>query len=112
MERHLPARFQPGVQLGAEDISEIKRLLTRRDQHLQRLYREVRELQATLNVSRHSDGRGAAANIRLEDVPADMPSAGRIIRGLRHRVDEMEASTSWRITAPVRALKRLLSGKG
>jgi len=111
VERHLPDRFQPGMQLEAEDITEIKRLLKRRDQHLQRLYRCIQELQGTLNVSRHSGGRDAFSLTRLEDVPGDLKSAGRIIRGLRHRVDEMEASTSWRVTAPVRAIKRLISGK-
>ena len=47
----------------------------------------------------------------MEDYPTDLRSAGRMIQALRHRVDEMETSTSWRITAPVRAFKKLLSGK-
>ncbi|MCJ7816031.1 MAG: 2OG-Fe(II) oxygenase [Xanthomonadales bacterium] len=111
VERHLPDRFRPGMLLEVEDIAEIKRLLKRRDQHLQRLYRDIQGLQGTLNVSRYPGKRDAFSLTRLEDVPGDLKSAGRIIRGLRHRVDEMEASTSWRVTAPVRAIKRLISGK-
>jgi len=47
----------------------------------------------------------------MEDFPTDAKSAGYMIQALRHRVDELETSTSWRITAPVRAFKKLLSGK-
>jgi hypothetical protein len=111
VERHLPGRFQPGLQLQPEDVLEIKRLLQRRDQHLQRLYRENRELLGTLSASRYSGGQDGFSMGRLEDVPTDLRTAGRIIRELRHRVRELESSTSWRITAPVRAIKRLISGK-
>jgi hypothetical protein len=111
VERHLPDRFAPGMQLEVEDIEEIKRLLKRRDQHLQRLYRENRELLGTLSASRYPGGQDVFSMGRLEDVPTDLKSAGRIIRGLSHRVHELESSTSWRITAPVRAIKRLISGK-
>jgi len=110
VERHLPGRFQPGLQLEPEDVQEIKRLLKRRDQHLQRLYRENKELLGTLGASRHAGGQDGLSG-RLEEVPTDLKSAGRIIRGLRHRIHELETSTSWRITAPVRAIKRLISGK-
>jgi hypothetical protein len=111
VERHLPDRFRAGMQLQLEDLDEIKRLLKRRDQHLQRLYRENRELLGTLSASRHPGGRDVTSMVRLEDVPTDLKSAGRMIRELRHLIHELESSTSWRITAPVRAVKRLISGK-
>lgn len=111
VERHLPDRFQPGVQLTGEDINEVKLLLKRRDQHLQRLYRDIQKLLGELNTCRYGSGRGVYSGTRLDDVPTDMKSAGRMIQALRHRLDEIEASTSWRITEPLRALKRLMSGK-
>jgi hypothetical protein len=37
----LPARFQAGFTLSAADVEELRVLLARRDQHNQRLYREV-----------------------------------------------------------------------
>jgi hypothetical protein len=111
VERHLPERFRPGMELTDGDIVEIKRLLKRRDQHLQRLYRDIQALQAGLGKHRRGSAPGASLKLRMEDYPTDLKSAGRMIQALRHRVDEMESSTSWRITAPVRALKRMLSGK-
>jgi hypothetical protein len=33
------------------------------------------------------------------------------IAGLQRRIQEFEDSTSWRITKPLRTLKRLLTGK-
>jgi len=89
VERHLPERFAPGLTLDAEDVQEIRALLTRRDQHLQRLYRQVQELNGRLN--------------RSWLYSAEMQ--------LRRRLYELESSTSWRITAPLRALRRILSGE-
>ncbi|MBT8048936.1 MAG: 2OG-Fe(II) oxygenase [Xanthomonadales bacterium] len=111
VERHLPKRFQAGVTLTSEDTGEIKRLLRRRDQHLQRLYRDNQELLSKLNELRYSGGGTRKSMALPEEVPTDLKSAFRMIQVLRHRVAEMEASTSWRITAPVRAIKRLISGK-
>lgn len=112
VERHLPERLRDGTVLNDEDIGEIKQLLRRRDEHLQRLYRDLQEERRKLNELFFSGGRSATSINRLEDVPSDLKSAVRMIQILRHRVDAMEASTSWRLTAPVRAVKRLLTGKG
>ncbi len=111
VERHLPERFQPGMQLEQEDIREIKSLMRRRDQHLQRMYRDIRQLQGKLNKTHYSGGRRATSMTRPEEIPGDYVSAVRMIQRLQNQVDEMEASTSWRITAPMRAVKRLLTGK-
>ena len=110
VERHLPERFSAGMTMSAEDVEEIKRLLSRRDQHLQRLYRDNRALRTELNQSRYGGGRDALAASRLEEVPTDLKTAARLVHVLRHRVRELESSTSWKITAPLRAVKRLLSG--
>ena len=44
VERHLPARIKAGVTLSESDVQEIKTLLARRDQHLQRLYGYISNL--------------------------------------------------------------------
>jgi hypothetical protein len=88
VERHLPERFVPGLMLEQPDIDELRRLLHRRDQHLQRLYRNLQELNGRVNQSWLFS--------------AEMH--------LRRRIYELENSMSWRITAPLRALKRMLTG--
>jgi hypothetical protein len=68
-------------------------LLARRDHHLRRLYRNVQEVNGKLNQSWFFS--------------AEMQ--------MRRRVYELENSLSWRITAPLRFLKRglrRLGGRG
>jgi len=52
VERPLPGHIQPGMILSEEDYLEILRLLNRRDQHLQRLYGEISNLNQDLVESR------------------------------------------------------------
>lgn len=51
VDRPLPERFQAGYQLSAEDVTELEILLKRRDQHLERLYRDQTHLQTMLERS-------------------------------------------------------------
>ncbi len=46
VERHLPERIKAGVTLSENDVQEIKTLLIRRDQHLERLYGYITGLTA------------------------------------------------------------------
>lgn len=111
VDRHLPERFQPGLTLDGEDMQVIRLLMARRDQHLKRLYRYIHRLYGDVN-------RLKAQNlVPLADGNAQVPEAGAqgaaaepMIRALKARVWDLEHSTSWRITAPLRAIKRLLSG--
>ena len=90
VERHLPERFVPGRVLDQVDVDEIKGMLSRRDQHLRRLYRNVQEANGRLSQSWFFS--------------AEMQ--------LRRRVYELENSLSWRITSPLRFLKRGLRRLG
>lgn len=45
VDRPLPERFRAGHQLSEQDVQELKVLLARRDQHNQRLYRELIDAQ-------------------------------------------------------------------
>lgn len=61
VDRPLPAHFQAGHSLTEHDVSELRVLLTRRDHHIQRLYREwqqtqhqLERIQAHLGLSRGS----------------------------------------------------------
>ncbi len=48
VERPLPERFQSGFTLGEPDVQELRILLARRDQHIQRLYRDLMRQQDEL----------------------------------------------------------------
>ena len=111
VERHLPEKIAPGMTLGESDIDEIKRLLSRRDVHLKRLYRDIQDLHGELNRLRYPGGNRAPGALDLEEMPEDLRSAVRMIQILRGQVRDYETSTSWRLTAPLRVVKRLVSGK-
>jgi Rps23 Pro-64 3,4-dihydroxylase Tpa1-like proline 4-hydroxylase len=112
VERHLSPSFQPGRVLNTEDVEKIKNLLQRRDQHLRRLYGDIQKLYGQLNRTRLRFGAAVDPMDPVEDLSMEDGSAQRMIGVLRSRIAELEASTSWRLTAPLRALKRLLPGKG
>ncbi|MEJ8566608.1 2OG-Fe(II) oxygenase [Elongatibacter sediminis] len=105
VERHLPERFQPGRTLDGEDMQELRVLLARRDQHLRRLYLNIQRLYGEVNRLRAMTapplGSGSEA-----DATGGAPDPSTA--ALRARIHELEQSTSWRVTAPLRALKRLL----
>jgi len=117
VERHLPARFQPGMQLSDEDLRQVRTLLARRDQHLKRLYRYIQSLYGTINQLKSAPtaaGKGkkpVAANRSNSGRESDHQPTDLAIAHLKQRIDELESSTSWRITAPIRALKRLVKGR-
>ncbi len=61
VERHLPDHFTPGLTLEQRHVEELRALLSRRDQHLKRLYDEIRKLNGKL---RRSPLRRAAVTLR------------------------------------------------
>lgn len=86
VERHLPERFQAGLTLSDEDVRELKTLLARRDQHLQRLYRQV---------SGPAQGGGRHTLY------------ARVAQGLY----SVEHATGVKITVPLKALRNALRKK-
>jgi hypothetical protein len=110
VERHLPERFVAGMTLDESDLQQIKMFLFRRDQHLKRLYRDIQGLSGELSRLRRASFNRTSAADDAQEIPTDPDSAAQMIQFLRTRIQELETSTSWRLTAPVRALKRLISG--
>ena len=114
VERHLPEDIQAGTVLSAEQLQQIQGLLTHRDQHLKRLYKDIQKLNTDLNFLRRplpSDGQFED----LEFDPADsveLTAMKNRVAGLQGRILEYENSTSWRMTKPLRALKVRLTGQG
>jgi len=112
VERHLPAHIRSGHTLTEADEATVKNLLARRDQHLKRLYATITDLTA--------ENEHLKARLQLHSLTPDTPSGeapmdeileriGADKSRLLARIQELENSTSWKITAPLRALRRLLS---
>lgn len=113
VERHLPERFQPQLQLTEEDVVVLKSLLGRRDQHLARLYQ-------TITAQTKEISQLKTEMLRLKIMGGDSSEQSRLIKRqmellsydetrLINRVQELENSTSWKVTAPLRALKSWFS---
>lgn len=58
VDRPLPEHFRAGATLSESDVQELRVLLTRRDQHNQRLYRDIGQLTARLEQAEVALSRG------------------------------------------------------
>lgn len=123
VEPPLPDSLQVGEALEAEQLEHLQSLITARDQHLRRLYGNIKELYTELNEYKERFGIQPPPGVADEDaswsglviddkdpvrLSAELHQREAVIRRLQHRVNELEQSTSWRITKPLRKLKRLL----
>jgi len=64
VDQPLPKRFQPGMTLSAADVEDLQILLTRRDQHNQRLYLEVTSLAKQLERAHAALNSGRLGRLR------------------------------------------------
>lgn len=64
VDRPLPERFCAGMTLGEADVQELQILLARRDQHNQRLYREVTALSKQLEQANSALQSGPLGRLR------------------------------------------------
>ena len=114
VEEHLPEHYEAGMELGVEELQHIRNLLTSRDQHLKRLYADIKHLNTDLNCLRSQlTSDQLIENIDInENESEELKFMKKRIAGLKVRIQEFESSSSWRITRPLRALKRALTGKG
>lgn len=123
VDEHLPVKLQAGIVLDEETLHHIRNLVARRDQHLRRLYRQVETLNTQLNQLKELFDNKPPPAVAPEPADNDASLGGQDglqvearlqrreaeVRRLQYRVTELENSTSWRLTAPLRRLKRLLT---
>lgn len=64
VERPLPARFAAGLTLSEADAQELHGLVARRDQHLQRLYRDISHLSTQLEQAQAAVYAGKLGRLR------------------------------------------------
>jgi hypothetical protein len=114
VEEHLPEHYEAGMKLGGEELQHIRNLLTNRDQHLKRLYADIQQLNTDLNYLRSQ----LTSDQSIEDIEINENDSEELkfmkkrVAGLNARIRELQSSSSWRITRPLRSLKRALTGKG
>jgi Rps23 Pro-64 3,4-dihydroxylase Tpa1-like proline 4-hydroxylase len=113
VEEHLPGHFEAGMTLAAEDLQHINNLLASRDRHLKRLYADVKHLNTELNILRVALGidEPLGSIEPGENDSVEFVIMKKQVAYLQQRIREFENSSSWRITRPLRALRRVLSGK-
>ncbi|MDJ0653510.1 MAG: 2OG-Fe(II) oxygenase [Xanthomonadales bacterium] len=108
VDRPLPDSIRPGKTLRESDIQLLKMLMSRRDHHLQRLYGYLADAEHRLREIRRGRPPTEIPNTDdpelLRDCLYDLDSE---VARLRQRLDEIEQSNSWRLTAPLRKLRRL-----
>ncbi|TCO42168.1 Rps23 Pro-64 3,4-dihydroxylase Tpa1-like proline 4-hydroxylase [Dokdonella fugitiva] len=73
VDRPLPARFRAGLTLDERDVEELRVLLARRDQHNQRLYRDITRLTRDLERTQAALYAGRLGRLRY--------LAQRLLRG-------------------------------
>lgn len=116
VNEHLPEWYHAGMQLQGDQLQHIRNLIAARDQHLRRLYGHIKNQN---NQIRDLHYRISCLEVPETAVPAVDPSAEASdtdlqlaqlhtqLKNARQRATELEQSTSWRITAPLRAIRRL-----
>jgi hypothetical protein len=133
VEQHLPESWHAGMVLEADQLQHAHNLIGSRDQHLKRLYENIKQLYTELNqakdqlaVERERNDSEPLPPIAEPVVEAQLEATDQTdqaglmeqnlaareaeVRRLRRRITELEHSTSWRVTRPMRGLKRMISG--
>ena len=113
VDRHLPESLHAGMVLEADQLQHVRDLITTRDQHLKRLYGNIKQLYTQVNDLRHllkqrEAEQEAGTAPELVDDPEVLQKR---IGNLQQRVTELEHSTSWRVTRPLRAAKQFFINK-
>lgn len=114
VEEHLPEHYEAGMTLGVDELQHIRNLLASRDQHLKRLYADIMRLNTSLGDLQYRLKTAEEIEIVVPDEndSAELLNLKKHVARLQLRIHDLENSSSWRITRPLRAVKRALTGRG
>ena len=113
VERHLPERIKADANLSNSDYQEIKTLLARRDQHLERLYGYITNMTEEVSGLKYQLLQKQTPGNKVDSEATPSPhDANASVKSydetrLLAKIQEYENSTSWKITAPLRKLVNL-----
>lgn len=110
VERPLVDKFKQGRLLSDDDVTELHKVIGRRDQHLKRLYDQLTAQTKALSQAK-------AEVFRYQTLCLDPNEQTKVVKRqlellsldewqLLKRIEELENSSSWKITAPLRKIKR------
>jgi hypothetical protein len=140
VDQHLSGDFHAGMELSADHLEHIHELLAGRDQHLKRLYENIKQINSRYNELRlyHDQQQAEKGALKadfiqqqnqLEELSRQIQASEKArmateqalltaqsgiehrdgrISALSNRINELKTSTSWRITRPIRKLKRII----
>jgi hypothetical protein len=116
VERHLPKKIKSGTTLNDADLQEIKILLKRRDQHLERLYGYITNMteESTNLKAQMAHMATQQKKMTRPHMSEEKPVAVNLDynqSNLLAKIHDLENSTSWKITAPLRKIVNLFRGK-
>jgi hypothetical protein len=124
VQEHLPEWYHPGMTLDGDELQNIRVAVASRNQHLKRLYRNIMDLNQQIHDLRYrldtelmqealpdvaSEGQETFSVDGKDEQEANIRRLTAQLQKSQMHVKELETSTSWRITAPLRALKRTFS---
>ena len=108
VDRHLSEEINAGTTLTAQQLQEIKILLKRRDQHLERLYGYISNMTEEVAGLKHqlleSHQQINQKETVLKDPEEKQASHSFDEVRLLAKIQEYQNSTSWKITAPLRKI--------
>jgi Rps23 Pro-64 3,4-dihydroxylase Tpa1-like proline 4-hydroxylase len=124
VEQHLPEWYEPDMKLSGEELQHIRNLVASRDQHLKRLYGDIKRLNTRIadlsyQLQVIQDEAGSSMQTEAPDLPEtpdekdfenQIQMLALKLSSAQKRISDMESSSSWRVTAPIRALMRKIRG--